>query len=295
MNQFTMFVWMPLWKQMRWHLLLLVLGLAFISTNLWMESRHLSGEDTEAMQGLPPTSAPVTHHGNMGSVGSVGSGRPTLSDSAYSMAERNRVPPASGLMGGARDRFSAGALSGIPETLPVNAAGYPTERTSPGLGQAGGGALSGTPRGTRSLGSSMVSPPAIPALAPSAVTDMNSGVGIATQASYKVLNNGAVTESVGGAGSPAETPVSSVSSTSSTSSSSSTAAEGSTDPASQNGGAGTATFVPQATAEDLYRSKYGWSTYGEMVRRKMIDQYNVTVPTEAGSPSMDSISPSSGE
>jgi len=208
------------------------------------------------------------------------------------MAERNKVPPASGVMGGARDRFSAGALSGIPETHLVNAAGYPKERTSPGLGQAGGGALSGTPRGPRSLGSSMVSPPAIPALAPSAVTEMNSGGGIATQPSYKVLNNGAVTESVGGAGSPAETPVSSVSPTSSTSS---TAAAGSTDPASQNGGAGTAAFVPQATAEDLYRSKYGWSTYGEMIRRKMIDQYNVTVPTEAGSPSMDSISPSSGE
>jgi len=289
MTQLKMPAWMPVWKQMRWHLLLLVLGLAFISTYLWLESRHLSSGNTAAMQGLPPSSSiPVNPRGSMGSA------RPTPIDSGHSMVERGMVMPDSDVVGDARERFASGELQGIPDPHPVKAVGYPVERVSPVLDQTGRGTLSSTRVGSRSSESSVVSPSAVPALASSAVTDMNSGGGVATTSGYKVANNGAVTGeavtgSLGVAGSPLETPASSDSPVSPT------ASEGSTDPASQNGGAGTASAVRQATAMDLYRARYGWAAHGEMIRRQMIDQYNGTASSEAGSPPLDATSPSSGQ
>ena len=256
---------MPVWKQARWSLCLLLLGVAFISLHLCLESHHLSEVDPSDVRGLPhPSSDPGTIRGQ------AGGGRPAPIDSGDSMAERNMVAPASGAMGGARDRCASGELPGSPDTHPVKVAGYPVERISPGLGQTVGGAHSGNPTGTRSVQSSTMSPPLVPALAPSFVRDVNPGGTLATPSEYRVASNGvviggAVTGSLGMSGSAAETPASSVSPT---------VSEGSSDRASQNAGARKAGVVRQATAEDLYRAKYGWSTYGEFIRRQTIDAYN---------------------
>ena len=272
---------MPDWKQVRWHLCLLLLGLAFISVVLCLESRHLSEGDHSDVRGLPhSTSDPGTIRGQ------AGSGSPAPIDSGDLMAERNMVAPASGAMGGAHDRCASGELPGIADSHSVKAAGYPVERISPGLGQTRGGALSGNSTGTRSVQSSTMSPPVVPPLAPSAVRDVNPGGTLATPSGNKVANNGAVTGgavtgSLGEAGSPSETPASSVSPISPTTSA------GSTDPASQNDGAGKATVVRQATAEELYRAKYGWAVYGEFIRRRTIDQHNGIAPTDAGTPPLD--------
>jgi hypothetical protein len=266
---------MPVWNYARCSLCLLLLGLAFISLVLCLESRHLSEGDHSDVRGLPHSSSdPGTIRGQ------AGSGRPAPIDSGDSMAERNMVAPASGAMGGARDRCASEELPGSADSHSVKAAGYPVERISPGLGQTRGGALSGNPTGTRSVQSSTMSPPVVPPLAPSVVRDVNPGGTLATPSGNKVANNGAVTGGVvtggavtGGAvtgslgmsGSPSETPASSVSPT---------VSEVSTDPASQNAGARKAGVVRQASAEDLYRAKYGWSTYGEFIRRQTIDAYN---------------------
>ena len=320
---------MPVWKQARWSLCLLILGVAFISLVLCLESRHLSEGDHSDVRGLPHSSSdPGTIRGQ------AGSGRPAPIDSGDSMAERNMVAPASGAMGVARDRCDSGELPGSPDSRPVKAAGYPVERISPGLGQTGGGALSRNQTVTRSVQSSTLSPPAVPALAPSAVRDVNSGGLVANPSGNKVANNGAVTGgavtggavtggavtggavtggavtggavtggavtggavtggavtggavagSLGMSGSPSETPASSVSPT---------VSEVSTDPASQNAGARKAGVVRQASAEDLYRAKHGWSTYGEFIRRQTIDAYNVgAVPNQeraAGTPTPASL------
>ena len=284
---------MPNWRQVRWHLCLLLLGLAFISLVLCLESRHLSEGEPSDVRGLPhSTSDPGTIRGQ------AGSGTPAPIDSGDLTAERNMVAPASGAMGGARDRCASGELTGSADSHSVKAAGYPVERISPGLGQTGGGALSGNSTRTRSVQSSTMSPPVVPPLVPSAVSDVNPGDTLATPSGNKVANNGAVTGgavtggavtggavsggavtgSLGMSGSPSETPASSVSST---------VSEVSTDPPSQNAGARKAGVVRQASAEDLYRTKYGWSTYGEYIRRRTIDQYNGIAPTDAGSPPLD--------
>jgi len=272
---------MPDWKQMRWHLCLLLLGVAFVSLVLCLESRHLSEGDHSDVRGLPhPSSDPGTIRGQ------AGSGRPAPIDSVDSMEERGMVAPAAGFMGSARDRLTSGELPGIPETLPVKVAGYPVERVSHGIAQTGRGTLSSTRTGPTSLGSSLVSSPVVPSPAPTAMRDMNSGGGVATPSGSKLANNrsvsgGAVTGSLGEAGSLSETPVSSVSPISPT------ALAGSTDPASRNNGAGKAAVVRQATAEELYRTKYGWAVYGEFIRRRTIDRYNGITPTDAGGQPLD--------
>jgi hypothetical protein len=312
---------MPDWKHLRWHLCLLLLGVAFISLVLCLESRHLSEGDHSDVRGLPHSSSdPGTIRGQ------AGSGRPAPIDSGDSMVERKMVAPASGAMGGARERCASGESPGSPDTHSVKVEGYPVKRISPGLGQTGGGALSGNPTGTRSVQSSTMSAPVVPALAPSAVRDVNPGGTLATPSGDKVADNGAVTggavtggavtggavaggvvaggvvaggvvaggvvaggvvaggavtESLGMSGSPSETPASSVSPIPPT------ASAGSTDPASQNDGAGKAAVVRQATAEELYRTKYGWAVYGEFIRRRTIDQYNGIAPTDAGGPPLD--------
>lgn len=285
---------LPVWKQARWSLCLLILGVAFISLVLCLESRHLSEGDHSDVRGLPHSSSDsATIRGQ------AGSGRIVPIDSGDSMAERNMVAPASGAMGGARERYGSGGLLGSPDARPVKAAGYPVERISPGLGQTGEAALSRNPTGTRSVQSSTLSPPVVPALAPSAVRDVNPGGTLATPSGNKVANNGAVTGgavtggavtggavtgSLGMSGSPSETPASSVSPT---------VSEGSTDPASQNVGARKAGVVRQATAEDLYRAKYGWGTYGEFIRRQTIDAYKAgSAPNQgraAGTPTPASL------
>jgi hypothetical protein len=272
---------MPDWKQVRWHLCFLLLGLGFISLVLCLEFRHLSEGDHSDVRGLPHSSSdPGTIRGQ------EGSGRPAPIDFVDSMAERNMVTPDSGVMGSTRDRLTSGELPGIPETLPVKEAGYPVERVSPGLGQTGGGALSGKPTGPRSIQSSTMSPPVVLPLASSAVRDVNPGGTLATPSGNKVANNGVVTGgvvtgSLGEAGSPSETPASSVSPISPT------ALAESTDPTSQNDGAGKAVAVRQATAEELYRTKYGWAVYGEFIRRRTIDQHNGIAPTDVVSPPLD--------
>jgi hypothetical protein len=292
---------MPDWKQVRWHLCLLLLGVAFISLVLCLESRHLSEGDHSDVRGLPHSSS------DSGTIrGQAGSGRPAPIDSGDSMAERNMVAPASGAMGGIRDRCASGESPGSPDTHSVKVAGYPVKRISPALGQTGGGALSGNPTGIRSVQSSTMSAPAVPVLAPSAVRDVNPGGMVVTPSGSKLANNravtggavtggavtggavtggavtgGAVAGSLGMPGSPSDTPASSVSPIPPT------ASAGSTDPASQNDGAGKAAVVRKATAEELYRTKYGWAVYGEYIRRQTIDQYNGIAPTDAGSPPLD--------
>jgi hypothetical protein len=272
-------LWIPSWMQwrhVRWHLSLLLLGLIFIMLYLWLESRDLSPEETASMQrGATASFVPVTLPGatdlfGASRIGDAGHSDGTTQVGGVAMASS----AAKGILG---DRVSAAQSAG--------SSGDPKAKSSSGVAPSpsskvivsGAGGLQAR---NRSVNSAMPVPGGVAVMAPAAATDLNVAPTGATASGNTAMNT------TKGSGSLGESPLSPASTASPPSG---------VDPALKETKNGTVTGGRQATAEDLYRAKYGWATYGEFIRRQKIDQYEGRSSTDAGTPLLDSTSPSSGQ